>query len=275
MKAAAFDYARPARLAEAIQLLARNAGVAKLLAGGQSLGPMLNLRLARPDLLVDIGKLEELKGVADNGDHWRIGAGVLHATLEDAAGKMHGLELIPTIARSIAYRTVRNRGTMGGSLAHADPAGDWPLAMSMLNGELEIAGANGTRRQPVDGFMEGAFDTCLTDDEIIVAVRVPKLSARARWGYWKFCRKPGEFPQASAACVFDPQSASARVFLGALAGPPRALPDIATDVAATGRLPSVDELDLRIAVHLPALEPIPRRIHAAVLERALKQAVVS
>ena len=173
MKAAAFDYARPRDLPEALRMLSEAAGTAKALAGGQSLVPMLNLRLARPGLLVDLMRLEEIKGLSDGGDHWRIGGGVVHAALEDAAGSMPGAEMIPEVARGIAYRSVRNRGTLGGSLAHADPAADWPLALATLDAEAEIAGPKGARRLPVDELLASAFTTTLADDELIVAVRVP------------------------------------------------------------------------------------------------------
>src|SRR6266496_4277688 len=127
MKAARFDYVRPGDVGEALAALAKAEG-AKILAGGQSLGPMLNLRLARPALLVDFSRLEALQQMEDAGRTWRIGAGVTHARLEDARGRLSGSEMLCEVAAAIAYRSVRNRGTIGGSLAHADPAADWPLA---------------------------------------------------------------------------------------------------------------------------------------------------
>ena len=124
MKAAAFEYARPRDVGEAIALLSQAKGSGKLLAGGQSLGPMLNLRLARPGLLVDISRLEELRAIEDAGDALRIGAGVTHSAIEDANGSLAGGAMLVEVAGGIAYRAVRNRGTIGGSLAHADPAAD-------------------------------------------------------------------------------------------------------------------------------------------------------
>jgi carbon-monoxide dehydrogenase medium subunit len=275
LKAAAFDYARPRELPEALRMLSEAAGTAKALAGGQSLVPMLNLRLARPGLLVDLMRLEELKGLSDGGDHWWIGAGVVHAALEDAAGSMPGAEMIPEVARGIAYRSVRNRGTLGGSLAHGDPAADWPLALATLDAEAEIAGPKRARRLPVDELLAGAFTTTLAEDELIVAVRVPKVSATARWGYWKFCRKPGEFPEASAACVFDRERGVARVAVGALDGPPLAMPQVADAVASTGALPDLPDLDAALADRLPRLGATSRRLHAVALRRALKRALGS
>jgi len=273
VKSAIFDYERPRDLAEATRMLAAANGAAKALAGGQSLGPMLNLRLARPGLLVDISRLDELKTVTDGGDHWRIGAGVTHARLEDSAGKLPGGEMIVSVAGGIAYRGVRNRGTMGGSLAHADPAADWPLALSALGATVEVKGPRGTRNIAADRLMAGPFTTALDDAELITAVAVPKLSGATRWGYYKFCRKPGEFPDASAACVFDPRRGAARVYIGALDGPPVLLGALAAQIAARPALPDNAALDAAIAGSAPALDAVDRRLFVAVLGRALGQAL--
>ena len=198
MKAARFDYLRPGDVAEAVAALAKAAGSAKLLAGGQSLGPMLNLRLARPHLLVDVSRLQALQQVEDIGRAWRIGAGVTHARLEDARGKLPGAAMLCKVAASIAYRSIRNLGTIGGSLAHADPAADWPLALAALGASVNIRAA-GPRAVSVERFIEGAFTTALEDDEIIESIDVPKLSRAGRYGFYKFCRKTGDFADASAA----------------------------------------------------------------------------
>lgn len=274
MKAAAFDYTRPSDLGEAVAALAAGEGAAKLLAGGQSLGPMLNLRLARPGLLVDVSRLPELKGIADRGTSWRIGGAVTHAEIEDRAGIMPGGEMLCAVAGGIAYRAVRNRGTMGGSLAHADPAADWPLALAALGAEIEIQGRAGTRRCSADSFMKGAFATALAEDEIIVAVNVPKLGRSARWGYYKYCRKTGEFPEASAACMFDPERRIARAFVGALSGAPVAVTALAEAAAQRGAAACTPDAALSaIAAAAPGLDEVEKRMHAAALQRALKQAV--
>lgn len=274
MKAAAFDYTRPRDLAEAVAALAAGQGGAKLLAGGQSLGPMLNLRLARPGLLVDVSRLAELQGIADRGTSWRIGGAVTHASIEDRAGTMPGAEMLCAVAGGIAYRAVRNRGTIGGSLAHADPAADWPLALAVLGAEIEIRGPSGTRRVQADAFMKGAFATALAEDEIIVAVDVPKLGRAARWGYYKYCRKTGEFPEASAAALFDPERRVARAFVGALSGAPVAVPVLAEAIAARGAAACTRDAALAaIATAAPGLEEAEKRMHAAALHRALEQAL--
>jgi carbon-monoxide dehydrogenase medium subunit len=272
MKAAAFDYVRPPDLGAALRHLAEGDGDAKPLAGGQSLGPMLNLRLARPKLLVDISRLQELRGITDAGDHWRIGAAVTHAELEDAAGKLEGAELVPQVASGIAYRSVRNRGTIGGSLAHADPAGDWPLALAALDATVLVAGAKGERKLPAGQFMKAAFTTALAESEAIVALLVPKLSRARRLGYYKFCRKTGEFPEASACAIFDPERRIARVFLGATQGAPIPLPAVARAVAEGGRAAATREAALAAVGAVSNIEESERRMRAAVLLRALQQA---
>ena len=153
----------------------------------------------------------------DEGDAWRIGAAVTHAELEDRP--LAGCEPLARVARLIAYRAVRNRGTIGGSLAHADPAADWPLVFATLDAQVRVAGPSGTREVKADAFMSAAFTTQLADDEIVESIRVPKLGAGARCGYYKFCRKTGEFPEAAAASSstrsgawrgFSPARSSAR-----------------------------------------------------------------
>jgi carbon-monoxide dehydrogenase medium subunit len=269
MKAASFDYVRPRDVAEAVGALA--APGAKLLAGGQSLGPMLNLRLARPALLVDIARLDALRRIDDAGDAWRIGGAVTHAALEDAPalkGTMLGV-----VAAGVAYRAVRTRGTIGGSLVHADPAADWPLAIAALDGRLIVRGRAGERRLAADTFMQAAFTTTLTEDEIVEAVLVPKLSRGARFGYFKFCRKTGEFAEASAAVVLDPERRVARLFVGALSGAPQPLPTLARTLAESGAAACTrDLIGAALAAAAPGLDSIDRRMHGAAVLRAIQQA---
>jgi len=236
VKPAAFDYQRARSVGEALAALAETAGEAKLIAGGQSLGPMLNLRLVRPERLVDIGAIDALNQIDESDASVRVGAGVTHARIEDEATGIDGLQPLAHVARGIAYRAVRNRGTLGGSLAHADPAADWPLVLSAWGANFEIAGAAGAqRRVAADAFVAGAYITALRENELLAAVHVPRLSHQARWAYRKFCRKPGELAEAAAAVLFDPPRGVARVFVGAPADRPTALPLLAREVARHGR----------------------------------------
>lgn len=271
MKAAAFEYLKPKDVGEAVKALTQGAGEAKALGGGQSLGPMLNLRLARPKLIVDVSRLEAMRSIEDKGAFWRIGGAVTHSAIEDA--RLAGCEVLSDVARNIAYRTIRNRGTIGGSLAHADPAADWPLAMPALGATIVISGPGGERSVPADAFMQGAFATVLADDELILAVEVPKLSAAARWGYWKFCRKTGEFPESSAAVLLDPERKLARLWVGALDGAPQPLERLAADVAQRGSL-AATELAASEALEraAPGLDPVMRRLHITAVRRAVLKA---
>ncbi len=274
MKAASFDYVRAGDVSEALAALARAAGGAKLLAGGQSLGPMLNLRLARPSLLVDIARLGALTKIEDKGNSWRIGAAVTHARIEDARGALPGGEMLCEVAAGIAYRSVRNRGTIGGSMAHADPAADWPLALAALGASLNIRGAGGSRAVPVGRFMKGTFTTELGEDEIVETIDVPKLSRAGRYGYYKFCRKTGEFAEAAAAAVFDADSRTARVFLGALSGAPQPLDAVAQEAARSGQV-AKETVAAALSQVAPALDFVERRMAGAAVMRAIERALKS
>ncbi|XYD12411.1 FAD binding domain-containing protein (plasmid) [Methylobacterium sp. NMS12] len=265
MKAAAFDYARPLDLAAAIRALTGDG--ARPLGGGQSLGPMLNLRLARPDKLVGLSHLDALRGIADRGTSWHIGAGVTHARLEDEP--LSGLSMLAEVASDIAYRSIRSRGTIGGSLVHADPAADWPLTLAALGAGITVVGPAGTRMVAVTEFLRGAFTVDLASDEVVTAITVPKVSPGALWSYLKFCRKKGDFAQASAAILLDPTRRIARVFAGALNGPPASLPDLAESLAA-GTRPDAAALEAAIASAAPELDHLDRRMHAAALRRAIE-----
>jgi aerobic carbon-monoxide dehydrogenase medium subunit len=268
MKAARFDYIRAGDVAEALAALANTEG-AKLLAGGQSLGPMLNLRLVRPALLVDVSRLKALQQLEDIGRAWRIGAGVTHARLEDLRGRLPGGEMLCEVAAAIAYRSVRNRGTIGGSLAHADPAADWPLALAALGASVNIRGST-PRSISVERFIEGAFTTTLAPNEIIETIDVPKLSRAGRYGFYKFCRKTGEFAEASAAAVFDPETGVARIFLGSLRGVPQPLTSLAQEVAKHGRSAATSEaITQTLTQTVGDLDAVERAMAAAAVTRAL------
>ncbi len=276
MKAAVFEYVRPANVAEALRALADAKGEAKLLAGGQSLGPMLNLRLARPKLVIDIARIETLRSIEVRDGNVRIGAAATHTAIELARPQLDGATMLADVAGDIAYRAVRNRGTIGGSLAHADPAADWPLALATLGATVHVEGPGGARTVSADQFMQAAFTTALGEDEMITAIEIPRPSASARWGYFKLCKRTGEFPEAATAALFDPQRRVARVFVGALSGAPRSLTQLAQGIAQQGStaLTSV-AVDRAIAAAAPELDAIGRKMHAAAAMRALRQVVAA
>jgi carbon-monoxide dehydrogenase medium subunit len=273
MKPAPFDYARPSTLADAIALLQREDLAVKLLAGGQSLGPMLNLRLAQPDLLVDITAVPDLLRVESEDDGLLIGACVTHADIEDGRVPDPTDGALPAVARAIAYRAVRNRGTIGGSLAHADPAADWISALAALGADAVVRGPEGQRRLPVEQFMAGVFEAALQPDELLEAVRVPRLSPRRHWGFYKFCRKAGEFAHAIGAVLYDPARAVCRIVIGATESTPIVVPDATplfggrpeqglTQTYDSARAATLlDEKGMR--------DPFERQIHLVALERAV------
>lgn len=199
MKAARFDYVRPGDVADALAVLGQAEG-AKLLAGGQSLGPMLNLRLVRPALLVDVSRLEALQHLEDTGSAWRIGAGVTHARLEDARGRLAGGEMLCEVASAIAYRSVRNRGTIGGSLAQAHPSADYPAAVLALDARIVTASQSGERVIPAREFFTGMFTSALRPDEIITEIRVPKTTG-AGTVYKKFAHPASGYAVVGVAVV--------------------------------------------------------------------------
>jgi aerobic carbon-monoxide dehydrogenase medium subunit len=233
MKPAAFDLARPASLAEAASLLASRED-ARVLAGGQSLGPMLNLRVVAPGLLVSVAHLPELAGAQETADAVTIGAGVTHAAIADGRTPDIGDGILARIAEGIAYRAVRNRGTIGGSLCHADPAADWPCTLTALGAVMLTWSGDGGRDIPIERFIAGPFTTDLRPGEILRAVRIPKPSASARWGYYKACRKPGEFAHAMAAVLDDPGNGRRRIAIGATGTKPLWLYDPARAADALG-----------------------------------------
>ena len=220
MKPVAFDYEKPRDLAGAIRLLAGSGGSGKVIAGGQSLGPMLNLRLAQPNLLVDITGVDELHQATASDGAIVLGSCITHAAIEDGRVPEATRGLMRAIAADIAYRAVRNRGTIGGSLCHADPAADWVSVLALVEAVAVIEGPAGRREVHVERFMTGAFTTVLAENEILVALRIPKLSSGARWGHYKFCRKPGEFAEAIGAVLHDPERGVSRAVIGATHGAP-------------------------------------------------------
>jgi len=178
---AKFDYTRPSSLAEAIQALSGGGDDAKVIAGGQSLLPLLRLRLAYPELLVDIGGLAELRGVRDTGDALEIGALTTHYSVTRNPLILEHCGLLAAAAGTVADPAVRHRGTIGGSLSHADPAGDLPAVVTALDATLTVSGPDGERSIAAADFFVDYLTTSMRPGEILTAVRVPKLGAD--WGY--------------------------------------------------------------------------------------------
>lgn len=276
MKPAPFAYEQPRDLPAALAAMAKADGVIKIIAGGQSLGPMLNLRLVAPDLIVDIAGLAELKHIERSGDELVIGACVTHADIEDGRIPDVTRGAMQRVASAIAYRAVRNRGTIGGSLSHADPSADWISAFSALGATLSLRSATGARSVAMKDFILGALESVLRPGEIVEAVRVPAMSASARWGYVKSCRKTGEFAHAIGAVLIDPDAGTARVVIGAVEAAP-IIVDNAVELFG-GRITGdfKTRFDGRVADAILAKAGITnaadRHIHVTVLRRAVAEA---
>jgi carbon-monoxide dehydrogenase medium subunit len=267
MKPVAFDYARPASVAQALDLLAAEPH-AKVLAGGQTLGPMLNLRLAQPALLVDITRIPELAAVTDDAGAVTIGATVTHAAIEDGRVPDPTGGFVRRVARGIAYRAVRTRGTVGGSLAHADPAADWLSCFSALGAEVLIAGSGGIRHLAVAKLVRGAMETEVAENELLTGVRIPKFSREARFGFHKICRKTGEFADAIGVAVHDPAQQMMRLATSTAAGAPIVIdaPDLHP---RSGQPPETADLQHRLVRAGLTGDAYALKLHAVAVRRAL------
>lgn len=274
MKPARFDYARPSDIAAAVSLACSERATVKFLAGGQSLGPLLNLRLVQPDLVVDITGIEELKRIEETADGVTIGSCITHADVEDGRVPDVTGDPLRAVAVGIAYRAVRNRGTVGGSLVHADPSADWISAMVALGAKAVIQGKQGQRCNPVETLMTGVFECSLAADELLSGVHIPRLSGTARWGYYKYCRKTGEFAHAIGAYLYDPDRGICRAVIGATGGRPIVLTDAkALFGGSAPREAAIDRTAVEQAMTAHGMtDPIEQRIHFACLRRAIAQA---
>jgi aerobic carbon-monoxide dehydrogenase medium subunit len=190
---AAFDYQSPATLDEALGLLAERGDEAKVMAGGQSLIPLLKLRFAQPQLIVDIGRIPGMAGIKRDDGHVKIGALARHVDIERSKDLAKLLPLMVESVHWIADPLVRNRGTLVGSVCHADPSGDWGSIMMALNAELVARSAKGERVISIDGFFEGPFTTSLRSDEIATEIRIPLPTGPSGGSYHKLERKVGDF----------------------------------------------------------------------------------
>lgn len=276
MKAARFAYERPADLASLLDRLAEADGAVKLIAGGQSLGPMLNLRLVEPDRVVDVTGIPELRQASLDGTTLVLGACVTHADIEDGRVPDVTGGAMARVASAIAYRPVRNRGTLGGSLVHADPAADWVTTLIALRAEVELASRSGRRRLALDAFVRGALDVALEPGEMLVAVRIPAVPQGLAWGYVKHCSKIGEFAHAIGAVLIDHQAGHGRVVIGAIERAPLLLADARPLFGGRIGADFAERFDARAAdaaLREAGMDAaIDRHVHVTVLARAVAQA---
>ena len=275
MKPAEFAYHRAASVEDALEHLAAGGNGTKLLGGGQSLGPMLNLRLTRPRELIDISSVETLRGIESTRESVLAGAAVTHAEIEDQPASDPIEHAMREVAAGIAYRAVRNRGTLGGSIAHADPAADWTSFLLCADARVRIRGAAGERSVPMPGFIRAAYTTALAPGEILTHIEIPRAAARARFGFYKLCRKTGELAEAMGAVLIDPEQRYCRVVAGAIGSKPVVLPATTRALAATATPPDFEELRTEIASVTHEHDPVKLHMAAVAVHRAIGRALAA
>jgi carbon-monoxide dehydrogenase medium subunit len=254
----AFDYEVAESVDHAIQLLGQHGEDSKLIAGGHSLIPIMRLRLAAPSVLIDLDRLEDLRYVRDEGDHLAIGALTRHRDVHNNELVQEHCGIVGYTAGLLGDPSVQHRGTIGGTLAHGDPAGDMPAVISALEGTLVVQGPNGERTVPASDFFQDYLFTDLEPDEVVTEVRVPKLDQNTGWSYKKFSRRSQDWAIVGVAAVVEKSNGnidSARVGLTSMGSTPirastveealsGASPDgiaSAADSAAEGTAPSSDD----------------------------------
>jgi carbon-monoxide dehydrogenase medium subunit len=210
---AAFDYVRAASAEEAVSLLSQHGDDAKLLAGGHSLIPLMKLRLATPAVLIDVARIGDLSYIRDSGDHIAIGALTRHHDIENSDVLKSQVPILAHVAGLVGDPQVRHRGTIGGSLAHGDPASDLPAVVLALGGTLVARGPSGDRAIPAADFFTGFLETALGPDELLTEIRVPKV-AGAGWSYQKFNRRAIDWAIVGVAAVRNGTTGVALVNMG-------------------------------------------------------------
>lgn len=274
MKPAPFAYAKARSLEDAIRLLGEHKGEAKLLAGGQSLIATLNMRLSHPSLLVDINGVAGLAGVSVKNGAVEIGALTRHATLERSSDIAKFVPLIARAMPHIAHPAIRNRGTIGGSLAYADPAAELPACLVALDGEMDIVGAGGKRSVKADDFFKGLFETALGPNDVLSAVRVPAATADTRVGFAELARRHGDYAivgLAASAKASDKTLSDVRlVYFGVGETPVRARK--AEDALAKGSVDdAVKALDLEPTSDIQATGDVKKHLAGVLLRRVAAQ----
>jgi carbon-monoxide dehydrogenase medium subunit len=260
-----FLYVRPGSVEEALDHLARHGDDAKVLAGGQSLVPLLNFRLARPRVLVDLGSVAGLDSVKEDGDGVRIGAMARQRHVERSPLVARICPLLTKALPHVGHVQNRNRGTVGGSIAHADPAAELPTVAIALDAEVEVVGPDGRRTIPVRDFFEGPFMTSLRPDELIASIRFPATTGR-RTAFLEIARRTGDFALAGVAAVVSGNGTVTEVSLAGLGVGPTGIRLAAAEEAVRGR--ALDPATLRDAGAAAAREVTPfDDVHADELYR--------
>ena len=263
MKPPPFEYVRPVDLDGVLGALAQNGGEAtKILAGGQSLVPMMNLRVVAPKRLVDINRVPGLDRIAVEGDRLVIGALARHTDVMASPNVRRHAPLVAAAYRHVAHRPIRNRGTIGGNLAHADPASELPAVMLALDAEMALRSRNGERRVAAEQFFLGTFETAARVDELLTSICIPLAAGSRRWGFEEVSQRQGDFALVAVAATFaveDGRCASPHLAYAGVAD--RAVRIAAAEAALDGQSPE-DSLFVQVAAKAAEAVNPPEDIHA-------------
>jgi carbon-monoxide dehydrogenase medium subunit len=282
MKLPPFEYACPTSVSEAVALLASHEGEAKPLAGGQSLVPMMAFRVASPSLVVDLRKLAELRQIKISDEGVMLGAMVRWREILDDARLRTAQPLLVAAVEHVAHYQIRNRGTVGGSIAHADPAAEMPGIVLTCDAKIAVTGKAGARVIDAANFFEGPLMTTLKPDEIITEIRLPAWPAKRRFGFQEFARRKGDFALAAALLFYDDDGGKARnAHVGAIgvADTPVRLPaveqvlnDSAIDEATIARAEAAASASVAPHDDIHASGAYRKALVGVMVERALRAA---
>lgn len=264
MKPADFDYECPDTVEEALDLLAANVGKAKIIAGGQSLIPMMNFRVVRPEVLIDIGRLIDLDYLKQGSDGaLTAGSRTRHYTFQSSPLVKNLFPVIPAAMDHVAHVAIRNRGTIGGSLTHADPAAEWPMLILLLDASIELRSTRGTRSVLAKDFLLGSLTSAVEEDELLTKVSFPGLASRTGWAFDEFSRRPGDFALAACGVIIEATDgciANARIGLMGIGE--TALRAVAAEQALIGK-PLDDGLAAQVAAIACASISPPVDLHGS------------
>jgi carbon-monoxide dehydrogenase medium subunit len=270
VKSAAFDYVKPAAMAELFDLLQTHGDDARILAGGQTLLATLNMRLSEPKWVIDITGLNELRGIRQEGDRLYIGALTTHTEIENSALVSQHAPMLTMAAPHIAHRAIRNSGTWGGSIAYGDPAAEWPCCLCAMDGQIHLQGPNGRRKISATDFFIDLYTTALSPDEVVVGADVP-LASQADWfAFDELARRHGDYAVAGLAVAASFQGRVAQrvslAFLGIGAIPWRAR---RTEALLVGKTLDSATVEIAVASLKAELDPLPDLTHSPETKRHL------
>ena len=277
MKAPDFSYEKPTTIKDVLALLANNELECQLLAGGQSLMPMMNFRMANPGTLVDISNVSELSGIYERDETIEIGAMVRYRELELSEIIKGHCPLVTMVLPHVAHAAIRNRGTIGGSLGLSDPAAELPAVLLVLDGKIEITSGKGTRLEPARTFFKGVYETSCESDELITKIILPKQHPKQKFGFYEIARRHGDYAMAGV-CIAQDINLKARVAFFGVAD--RAVRSIAVEKLLSGNADFSEQLiknaqnaldDIEFEGDMNAGPEAKQHIAKVVLERALKE----